>query len=133
MRALVILTAACVAAVWLGTLRTSAEQAFSGDADYQVFCSSCHGATAKGDGLIAKSLPKRPPDLTRLAGRNNSVFPADRVFKTIEGRGPGSHTSADMPVWSDVFEKAQESKGPDAAKARIAALVDYLKSIQETR
>lgn len=130
MRTLAIVTAACVTALGFGTRPASADVAYSGQGDFQVYCASCHGASAKGDGSIASSLPKRPPDLTKLAARNNAVYPNDKVFKTIEGKG-GSHASADMPAWSDVFEKSSDSKGPEAAKARINALVDYLKTIQE--
>lgn len=130
MRTLAIVTAACITAAWFGTRTASADIAYSGQGDFQVYCASCHGASAKGDGSIASSLPKRPSDLTKLAVRNNAVYPNDKVFKTIEGK-TGSHTSADMPVWGDVFEKSQDSKGPEAAKARINALVDYLKTIQE--
>ena len=131
---LAILTVACIAAVWLWAPPSSAEQAYSGSGDYQVFCSSCHGTAAKGDGVIAKSLPKRPADLTRLTARNNGLYPDDSVFKTIDGREPRSvHSGVDMPVWGDVFAKSQESLGPDAAKMRITALVEYLKTIQEKR
>jgi Cytochrome c len=107
---------------------------FSGAADFQAYCASCHGPAAKGDGVIAASLVKRPPDLTRLAKRHDDVFPQERVFKMIEGRSPGtSHRAPDMPVWSDVFAKATESAGPEAAAARITALVKYLEMIQEKR
>jgi hypothetical protein len=107
---------------------------FSGAADFQTYCASCHGPAAKGDGVIARSLAKRPPDLTWLANRNSGVFPEERAFKTIEGRAPGtSHRGADMPVWGDVFAKATESDGPEAAAARITALVKYLEMIQEKR
>ena len=82
--------------------------------------------------MIATSLVKRPPDLTRLAKRHGDEFPQERVFKMIEGRSPGaSHRAPDMPVWGDVFAKAIESAGPDATAARIAALVKYLEMIQE--
>jgi len=132
MRALTLLTAACVAAVWLGAPRASAEQAYSGNNDYQMFCASCHGPSAKGDGPIAKSLPKKPADLTHLAAKNNAVFPDEKVFKTIDGRtSEGAHGNADMPAWGEVFAKSQESLGEDAAKIRITALVHYLSTIQE--
>ena len=134
MRTLAILTATCVAAAWLGTPPVSAEQTYSGNGDYQVFCASCHGATAKGDGVIAKSLAKRPSDLTQLTARNNGEFPEEKVARTIDGRElESAHGNADMPAWGDVFAKSQESQGPEAAKARITALVQYLKTIQEKR
>ena len=107
---------------------------FSGAADFQAYCASCHGPAAKGDGVFATSLVKRPPDLTRLAKRHDDVFPEERVFKMIEGRSLGtSHRAPDMPVWGDVFAKATESAGPEATAARITALVRYLEMIQEKR
>jgi len=131
MRTFAILTIACIAAAWLAAAPASADQAYSGDADYQVYCSSCHGTSAKGDGVIAKSLPKRPADLTQLTARNNGQFPADKVARSIEGRDlPGAHGNSDMPAWGDVFAKSQDSPGADAAKVRITALVDYLQSLQ---
>ena len=127
-----IVASACTAAVWLAMPAASAQQAYSGSHDYQVYCSSCHGATAKGDGVIAKSLAKRPPDLTQLTRRGSGVFPEEAVTKTIDGRGPGSgHSNPDMPVWSDVFAKSADSLGLEASTARIATLVQYLKTIQE--
>jgi mono/diheme cytochrome c family protein len=107
---------------------------FSGPADFQTYCASCHGTMAKGDGVIAKSLVKRPPDLTQLAKRNNDVFPHDKVFKMIDGRSPGaSHPGTDMPIWGDVFAKSTDSPGLEAAAARITALVRHLEMIQEKR
>ena len=134
MRTFTILTAACLAMAWPGAAPASAGQSYSGNADYQVFCSSCHGSTAKGDGVIAKSLPKHPADLTQLKARNKGVFPEEKVSKTIDGREPlSAHGNSDMPAWGDVFAKSSESQGAEAAKARIAALVDYLQSLQEKR
>ena len=131
MKKLAMLAVACLAAAWLRTVPVSADQGFLGERDYQIFCASCHGAMAKGDGPIAKSLPKHPPDLTRLTARNNAVFPDDTVFNTIDGRTGSAHNSQDMPAWGDVFAKSRESAGAEQAKARITALVAYLKTIQE--
>ena len=106
-------------------------QPYSGSADYQAYCASCHGAGARGDGMIAKSLKKHPADLTRLAKRNNGMFPEEKVFKTIDGRMPGSaHTDSDMPAWGDVFAKSTESAGAENAAARIEVLVKYLATLQ---
>jgi len=102
---------------------------YSGPADYQVFCTSCHGASGKGDGIIAGSLRKRPADLTQLSKKNDGVFPTEGVFKTIES----GHEVADMPAWSQVLAKSQESAGEEAAKARIRALVNYLETLQPKR
>jgi mono/diheme cytochrome c family protein len=132
MKMFAILTAAGLAMAAWAAVPTSAQQAYSGSADYQVFCSSCHGAAAKGDGVIAKSLPKRPADLTQLTVRNKGVFPQDKVVKTIDGRdGTSAHGNSDMPAWGDVFAKSTESLGAEASTSRIAELVSYLKSLQE--
>jgi mono/diheme cytochrome c family protein len=109
-----------------------AGQAYSGPADYRAYCASCHGATAKGDGVIANSLRKRPADLTQLAKRNEGVFPGDRVGKTIEGT-TDAHGKSDMPVWAEVFGKAQESSTPEGVKARITAIVKYIETLQDGR
>ena len=103
---------------------------YSGHADYQVYCSSCHGTGGKGDGSIAKSLKKHPPDLTQLAKLNNGVFPDARVLKNVDSRLPGSAHDSDMPAWGDVFAKSADSPGADNAAARIRTLVDYLGTLQ---
>jgi len=103
---------------------------YSGSGDYQVYCGSCHGAGGKGDGAIAKSLKKQPPDLTQLSKQNNGVFPVDKVSKTVDGRTSGSAHDADMPAWGDVFAKSSESQGPENVAMRIRTLVKYLESLQ---
>jgi len=108
------------------------QSAYSGTSDFQTYCTSCHGTEGKGDGLIAKSLPKRPPDLTKISARHDGAFPREQIFKTIEGRS-GAHTNVDMPVWADVFAKSQNSLGNDAAAARIEALVEYLVTLQDKK
>ncbi len=79
MKALAIATVFAAAA--LGGVSVSAGQGYSGNNDFQMFCSSCHGSTAKGDGPIATSLAKRPPDLTQLSIRNDAVFPEDKYLE----------------------------------------------------
>ena len=106
---------------------------FSGAADYQTFCASCHGPAGKGDGVIAATLKRRPADLTRLAKKNGGAFPDEKVFKTINGGASSHGGSADMPEWATVFAKSSESEGPALAKSRIDALVQYLSSIQDKR
>jgi mono/diheme cytochrome c family protein len=106
-------------------------QSYSASVDYQMYCVSCHGADGRGDGAIAKSLKKRPADLTRINERNGGVFPADKIFKAIDGREPASsHGPTDMPVWGDVLAKSSTSLGAENAAARIDALVKYLQTLQ---
>ena len=131
MKAWGALTAAfIVGASALVTVRAQGSQPYSGSSDYQVYCSSCHGAEARGDGMIAKSLKKRPADLTQLSKRNNGVFPEEKVFKTIDGRKGSAHSDTDMPVWGDVFAKASESAGAENTALRIDTLVKYIETLQ---
>jgi hypothetical protein len=40
------------------------------------------------------------------------------------------HGGTDMPVWGDAFKESAERYDEKAVKARIRALVDYLKTLQ---
>ena len=74
---------------------------------------------------------RRPANLTEIGKRNKGEFPADEVFKTIDGRTPvKGHGGPDMPVWGDVFSKSSDGGDPAIVAARIKALVAYLESIQ---
>ena len=126
----VFAAAIVVAGAVLTTARPLAAQPYSGHGDYQVYCSSCHGAEARGDGVIAKTLKKRPADLTELGKRNDGVFPADRVFNIIAGRKGAAHSDSDMPPWGEVFAQARESAGAERTAARIDTLVKYLETLQ---
>jgi len=125
--------AASAAVVMMGSLGTAGARAqpYAGSSDYQVYCVSCHGAEGRGDGMIAKSLKKRPADLTTIAQRNGGVFPDDKVFKAIDGRQPeGSHSATDMPAWGEVLAKSSGSVGAENTGARIEALVKYVQELQ---
>jgi mono/diheme cytochrome c family protein len=101
-----------------------------GSSVYKVYCASCHGEYGRGNGAVAVFLRLRPADLTRIAKRNKGTFPADRVYRLIDGRQVvKAHGDSQMPVWGDAFSIA----GADEAsiKAKIEALVRHLKSIQE--
>ena len=130
MRAWATASAAVMVVSVLGTTGARA-QPYSGSGDYQVYCVSCHGAEGRGDGMIAKSLKKRPADLTTIAQRNGGVFPDDKVFKAIDGRqSNNSHNATDMPAWGEVLSKSSGSVGAENTAARIEALVKYLQGLQ---
>jgi len=102
----------------------------SGRQLYQSYCTGCHGPEGKGDGVLAKSLHKRPPNLTELLAKNpDGRFQPEPVFKAIEGNGRPA--SSDMPAWRDTFGKMRETTGSEDVSAKISALVDYLESIQQ--
>ena len=72
---------------------------YSGSDVYKTYCAVCHGPSAKGDGPLAASLKKRPPDLTQFAKQNDGKYPADMVLKIIDGRQQvAGHGGPDMPV-----------------------------------
>lgn len=100
---------------------------------YQRNCTNCHGTKAKGDGQVARLLTVKPTDLTQLAVNHDGEFPAEEVYKAIDGRkGVPGHGMRDMPIWGDVF--LAEDGGPDAqaeAERKIRSLVVYLKKIQD--
>ncbi|MGE3513111.1 MAG: c-type cytochrome [Vicinamibacterales bacterium] len=109
-----------------GTQPTSGDT--GGSAIFGLYCASCHGVRATGNGPLASMLTRRPPDLTRIAERNGGTFPTERVARTIDGRAPAKgHGGGDMPVWGDAFARSSD---PAPASEKIARLVSYLASIQ---
>lgn len=129
-----LVTAAIVTAFgW--SARVAADQASPsaqhGSSVFLTYCASCHGKTARGDGPLADSLRRRPPNLTEILARNKGVFPREKVYRIIDGREKvAGHGGPDMPVWGDAFLRSGESSTEEAVRRRIQSLVDYLESIQ---
>jgi mono/diheme cytochrome c family protein len=106
-------------------------QAKLGGLTFREYCRSCHGPEATGDGPVAQYLNPKPADLTRIRERNRGEFPADAVYKAISGgKAIKGHGNSEMPVWGDAFRKIRTGQTDEEVKARIAALVLYLESIQ---
>lgn len=105
---------------------------YSGSDLFRTYCAACHGLGARGDGPLADQLKKRPPDLTQFAKQNNGKFPADMVYRIIDGRQamPG-HGGKDMPIWGDAFKSTHDGPSEESVKKRIEALVAFLETIQE--
>ncbi len=102
----------------------------SGSATFALYCATCHGPSAKGDGPLASSMRRKPANLTELAKRNGGTFPSDQVARTVDGRNlPKGHGGGDMPVWGPAFAKSAASD-TSSADERIRRLVTYLESIQ---
>lgn len=97
----------------------------SGSELYRVFCASCHGPGAEGDGPVAATLKPAVPDLTRIAARNGGAFPAERVRAIIDGQSvPRAHGTRAMPVWGwDFYAINREDP---ARRERVAELIDRL-------
>ena len=110
-----------------------------GKKEYDVQCSICHAADAKGNGFLGATLKVVPPDLTVLAKKNGGVFPADRVSGVIDGRVQiASHGAPEMPVWGTRYAVNAAERFFDIpydqeayVRARVLLLVDYLNRIQQ--
>jgi mono/diheme cytochrome c family protein len=128
---------ALVLAVAGVTLAARPATAQTGDAQagaylFRTYCASCHGPSALGDGPLAAAMRRKPSNLTEIFKRNNGVFPADMVFRIIDGRTKvAGHGGPDMPVWGDVFTRSVDVNGPEGVKARIGSLVVFLETIQQ--
>ncbi len=136
-----VLAAALLAALALfGTgaaAATEAEEGFDagkvsqGRNLFRAWCRSCHGPEAMGDGPMAEYLSPVPADLTLLSEKEGGNFYFGRVTAKIDGREPTKgHGSKDMPVWGEAFEVIDEEGGEEAVRAKINALVHFLRSIQ---
>jgi mono/diheme cytochrome c family protein len=97
---------------------------------YKAYCASCHGASAKGDGVMTASLKVKPSDLTRIAARNGGTFPLMRIESIISGEvlPPAGHGSSQMPVWGPIFSHVDRDQ--DLGRVRIDNLARYLRDIQ---
>ena len=100
------------------------------------FCAPCHGASAVGDGPMAKVLSVPPTDLTRLSQSNEGVFPVFRVVRQIDGRDPMLAHGGDMPLFGEVFDFpdaaiAAETGQPIITAQSIVDIVGWLMSVQK--
>ncbi len=64
---------------------------------YMANCTDCHGASAKGDGLLAASLTPKPTNLTIMAGNHTD---GDFEWKIANGKGA-------MPGWKSSLSETQ--------------------------
>lgn len=128
------LTLALVTFVCVLPGASSAQQAATGKATFERYCSSCHGTDAKGDGPLANLLTKKPADLTQLARQNGGTFPGVKVMRAIDGREEvRAHGTSDMPVWGERFkaESAAVHTRETAVRGRAQEIVQYIQTIQE--
>ena len=104
----------------------------SGSALFTTYCASCHGQSGRGNGSVAIFLKVPPADLTQIATRNKGTFPAERVYRIIDGRqAVRPHGDSQMPVWGEAFARSMTGGSEEATAARIRALVTYIESIQK--
>lgn len=109
----------------------------SGEHDFLMYCSNCHGDNGRGEGPKVFGLSKPPPDLTKLSARNGGSFPKERLNRIIDGREDiKDHSEREMPVWGQWFkmEAGEDLGGAEGdegtVQRRIGNLIDFLKTIQ---
>ena len=120
-------TAVAVAQPKIEQAPIKAVNASDGPLMFKNYCAACHGTEAKGNGPAAAALKKVPADLTKITARNGGKYPDVKVRRYIEGLDEVSaHGSRDMPMWGGLFN----SLSRDTAQLRVAALSDYLKTLQ---
>jgi len=115
----------------LVVLSTGRGLAQTGEADYRHYCSSCHGLDGRGRGTWNGT---QVPDLTQLRRKKGGKFPFEDVYRVVDGRSkfPWHQLRPDMPYWGQLFQ--EEEKQPNAkakVEARIAGIVDYIRTLQE--
>lgn len=130
--------ATALAVILLGVLPSQGfSQGDTGEHDFRLYCSDCHGEGGKGDGPKTFGLSGPAPDLTRLSERNGGVFPRERLQAIIDGREIlKNHGDREMPVWGTWFKmEAEEDLGgaegdEGTVQRRITALIDFLETLQ---
>lgn len=97
-------------------------------------CTSCHGPSGYGDGIMSKDLPVAPTDLTTLSRTNGGTFPATRALAYIWGDPKESHLARVMPQFGgamadDLVPVKLDGVYTPTPRA-LAGLLAYLESIQ---
>jgi len=112
-------------------------KAANGRVSFRLYCASCHGSSAKGDGSVAKFLKVPPADLTMLSQKYGGVLPEERLREIIDGREEvRAHGRREMPVWGDVFQSPlsdteETEEDPQArVERKIEELIVFLRTIQ---
>ncbi|HET7607146.1 MAG TPA: cytochrome c [Gammaproteobacteria bacterium] len=132
-RSLLVVVAGCLAASAALAFEAVTLEDYSGEELFDRFCASCHGAQARGDGPVSRSLNVAVPDLTRIAARYGE-FPTAVIRDVIDGRGIDmrAHGTREMPVWGYEFwvEEGADVAAQRTVRDAINKLVEYLRSIQ---
>ncbi len=103
---------------------------------YRTYCWQCHGFEATGDGPMAEMLAIRTPDLTKLAARNDGVFPTELVAQQVDGRSPVLAHGGEMPIFGPALDSDKQialslpSGQPMMTGVPLASLIAFLETIQ---
>jgi len=129
---------------WFAANSTAAnargKQSFDAASLYRSTCAPCHGVSGDGRGPLAASLQGDVPPLNNLANRYSDVyFPERFLIEVIDGRRKmARHGTGEMPIWGKQFGLVKHTDSPGeaavadnaAARQKIEALVNYIRSIQ---
>ncbi len=103
---------------------------------YRTYCWQCHGFEATGDGPMAEMLAIRTPDLTKLAARNDGVFPTELVARQVDGRSPVLAHGGEMPIFGPALDSDKQialplpSGQPMMTGVPLASLIAFLETLQ---
>jgi len=139
-----------IAAILFATnVPVQAQDLEKGRTEFLSNCAGCHGADAKGTGLMTSKLKRKPSDLTVLARNNNGVFSADAIAAIVDGRGAIRRHKLGMPIWGcrQGLPPGRQRKAyqptsieslldmpcdpEEVIRKRILEIVEYLGRIQE--
>jgi mono/diheme cytochrome c family protein len=102
----------------------------SGKEMSQIYCATCHGTDAKGNGPAAPALRAKLPDLTLLARNSGGKFPLLKVSQVIQGDVVIiSHGTREMPIYGDMFRDIRRDE--TFVKQRVGILTGYIASLQQ--
>jgi high-affinity iron transporter len=73
---------------YITSLRSTEAQRLEGEGLYTQRCASCHGATGAGDGAMARSLSRLPPDIGTVAWQ--SEHSDDHLAEVVRAGIPGT-------------------------------------------
>ena len=76
-----------------------------GRAHYALYCATCHGATGRGDGLVAASLDPKPANHADAAYMG--ALSDEHIFRVIKEGGPAVGKSPLMAAWGGTLSDEQ--------------------------
>ena len=97
---------------------------------FQFYCAGCHGRDGKGDGPVAASLKRLPPDLTTIASRHGGRFPKEDLERFVSGDDARpAHLDRAMPAWGPIFRSLEPHDR--LTQVRIENVVAFVESLQK--